>query len=87
MCNDGSLSTAVSGEDYNAYNGTIYFGSCDTRKCVNITIIDDLIVENVECFQVMLNMNTSDLELNPMIGRVHIYSDESKNSIVINMTI
>lgn len=50
---------------------------------MNITIIDDLIVEKVEHFQVMLNISTADVELNPMIGRVQIYSDESKNSVVI----
>lgn len=89
MCNDRSFLTAVSGEDYKAYNGTIQFGKCDARKCVNIAIINDLIVEKLEYFKVILNMNTSGLELSPMAGTVRIYSDERKNpaDIIVILTL
>lgn len=74
-----TLPIAESGIDYETYNETIYFGSCDTKKCVNINIIDDQIVEKHEYFEVKLMTNTPDLKLNPMVGRVQIYDNESKN--------
>ena len=53
----------------------IMFGSCDTRQCISISIVNDGILENTESFSVTLR-RTSDLDsritLDPAVGEIDI---------------
>lgn len=79
----------MSGLDYWTFNDIIHFDRCATQKCVNITVIDDDIVEKVEHFLLKLALETPGLsdiiDLSPMAGRVRIISEECKNLTVYNV--
>ena len=51
------------------------FDSCETRQCTNITIMNDMLVENTESFSVTL-VRTADLDtritLDPDVGEIVI---------------
>ena len=85
--NDISL-VAVSSEDYVAvFNFTLMFDRCQNRSCVNLTIVNDDVLEMVESFTVALgNPNpdnsiqtedrfahlTSRISINPETAIIHI---------------
>ena len=74
------FSITEAGKDYIAYDNKIQFDKCDREKCVNITIIDDLIVEKYEYFEVKLATDAPRVNLSQPNATVRIYSNESKNS-------
>ena len=47
--------------DYIAVDTILMFDACQMRNCVDVTIVDDLILENVESFDLYLE-RTSDLD-------------------------
>jgi len=53
--------TATAGSDYAPTNGTLYFDAGETTKAIDVDIIDNLLLENSEQFQVRLSgpLNTS----------------------------
>ena len=80
----------VASIDYGALSSTLMFGSCETRSCVNVTIVDDLVDEPEEFFYVTLT-KTSDLDsrisLNPFdgqIGQIEIIDNDGKYTALIN---
>ena len=40
--------------DYDALSTVLNFDACETRSCVNVTILDDLVDEQTEVFAVTL---------------------------------
>ena len=57
----------------------VTFGACETRRCVNITIVNDMQSESDEVFDVTLERTTdlSDrITLNPLDGSVKIRNDD-----------
>ena len=57
------------------------FAECDTRQCVHVTIVDDVIVEQNEDFSVVLETTPdmySRITLNPASGHVHIISEDGQ---------
>ena len=55
--------------DYGALSTIVTFGECDTRQCVDITIVNDGVLENVESFFVNLESTPgldSRITLNPV---------------------
>ena len=40
--------------DFTSLSTIMMFGECDTRPCVNISIVDDLVLETVEVVTVTL---------------------------------
>ena len=46
--------------DYEALSTSLMFAICEARHCVNVTIVDDIMVESDEIFDVNLE-RTSDL--------------------------
>ena len=60
---------------------TLIFAACETRHCVNVTIVDDIMVEPDEIFDVDLE-RTPDLHssiiLNPAAGRIKILDNDCK---------
>ena len=75
-----SLSYIVTPMDYENDNTDILlFASCQTRSCINITIVDDSILELVESFDVTLE-RTAELDerisLLPVDGVVEIIDND-----------
>ena len=61
--------------DYGALSTTLTFDTCETRKCTNIAIANDDILEGTESFNVTLE-DTSGLDdritLDPVDGEIQI---------------
>ena len=60
------------------------FAACETRQCVNITIIDDFVDEPDEEFDVTLERTIgldSRISLLPVDARVLIEDNESKSAL------
>ena len=53
-------SFSVSPLDYIAVDTILMFAACQMRSCVNVTVVDDVILENVESFDLILE-RTPDL--------------------------
>ena len=65
--------------DYGALSTTVMFGACQTQECVDITIEDDVVLENVESFFVNLSRSPgldSRITLNPTRAEVQIIDNE-----------
>ena len=73
--------SAVSPTDYSAVDTTLIFAACQMRSCVNIFIVDDIILENDESFNVTLE-RIPDLDstiiLDPVNGEVQITNDDGR---------
>ena len=67
--------------DYIGLSRILSFRACETRQCVNVTIVDDLVDEPEEVFDVTLertiSLNTR-IHLRPVDARVFINDDERK---------
>ena len=71
--------SAVSPDDYEAISTFVRFNACETRSCVNVTIVDDLELEPDENFFHTLEMTPgldSRIELNPTRGEIEIFDDD-----------
>ena len=68
--------TASSGADYTPVTVDLEFESGSTRECTQIPIVDDLIDEEDEMFDVILTTNDPDMELAPENGMVTIIDDD-----------
>ena len=67
--------------DYGAIDETLMFDACETRKCVNVTIADDLVDEQQELFTYTLARTPSldpRIELDPIDGTVEIIDSDGK---------
>ena len=61
--------------DYHSVSTVLAFGACDTRQCIKIHIVDDMIVELTELFSFTLEETSglnSRITLNPVDGVVEI---------------
>ena len=65
--------------DYDAVSTILEFGACDTRRCTEILIMDDMRVEQTKSIPVTLE-RTSDLDsriiLDPFEGDVEIIDND-----------
>ena len=61
--------------DYMGQNNILSFAACETKRCVNVAIVDDLLVEPIEFFHYALertpNLDTR-ISLTPVDGRLEI---------------
>ena len=68
--------------DYIGLSSILNFDACETRQCVDVTIVDDTLNETVEEFDITLE-RTLGLDfrilLQPVDARVIIYQDKSKS--------
>ena len=67
--------------DYGAINVTLMFDTCETRKCVNVTITEDLVDEPLEFFTYTLTRTLfldPRIELMPTDGRVEIIDNDGE---------
>ena len=56
--------------DYIGLSTILRFPACETEQCVNVTIIDDEVLENVESFDVTLE-RTPGLDMRITLDPVH----------------
>ena len=72
--------------DYIGLASILNFAACETRKCVEITIVDDTPNEPVEEFDITmertLGLDTR-ISLDPVGARVVIYDEKSKSTFLI----
>ena len=69
--------------DYIRLSMDLSFAACETRQCVNITIVDDFVDEPVEEFDVTLERTIgldSRISLRPVDARVVIHDDDEGKS-------
>ena len=65
--------------DYGSLNVIVMFDSCDTKKCVNVPIVDDLQVEPVENLTYHLDRTPgldSSILLDPVNGVIEIVDND-----------
>ena len=76
VCNSPAT---VNPMDYLELNTTLSFATCETRRCMNVTIVDDLVDEPLEFFNYTLE-RTSGLEmrisLDPIDGLISITDND-----------
>ena len=74
--------TAVHSEDYQTLSVNLEFGSCETRLCANIIIVNDLINEPLEKFSLSLTASPEyHLSLYSTSGEVVITDDDGKGVV------
>ena len=80
----------VSPVDYLELSNTLSFAICETRRCKNMTIVDDLVDEPDEFFNYTLE-RTPDLDrrisLDPKNGRISIIDDDGKILLLMGMCV
>ena len=67
--------------DYGALDLILTFDECEKRRCVNVSITQDLVDEPDEFFTFHLDRTTdlsSHIDLDPMDGRMEIVDDDSE---------
>ena len=70
--------------DYIGLSSILNFAACETRQCVEVTIVDDTPNEPVEEFDITLERTVgldTRIKLLPMDARVVIYDEKSKSVI------
>ena len=73
----------VSPMDYDALSTVLNFDACETRSCVNVTIVDDSVDEQTEVFAVTLRRSVgldSRIRLNPVDGVIEITDNDGKSA-------
>ena len=69
---------SVKGNDYGEFVNLVRFTSCQRRRCVDITITDDLVLEDVESFNVSLDQNGlgNGIRLEPNASKIEIRDND-----------
>ena len=85
LCNPPPLSLPPSlslppaaGADYNPQPQTVTFGATASQACVNISIVDDTIVESTESFRVIFSVPSDINMATPSMSTVTILDDDGK---------
>ena len=82
-----ALNFVVEPMDYGALSLILRFDCCETRDCVNVTIVNDLVDELEEHFRVTLTRTNgldSRISLNPVDGQIVILDIGGKYTALIN---
>ena len=67
--------------DYGASDVILEFNACETRKCVNVSIVNDLVDEEDEIFTYHLRTTPNldpRINLEPIDGTVEIIDDDGE---------
>ena len=70
--------------DFIGFSSILNFAACETRQCVNVTIVDDSVNEPVEEFDITLQRTLgldTRISLEPVDARVEIYDNEKSKSV------
>ena len=73
------VTSAVAPMDYGHVATLLSFDACEMRRCVNVTIVNDVVLENVESFDVTLDRAPeldSRITLSPVDGIVEIIDND-----------
>ena len=65
--------------DYGSLDVILQFDSCDTRECMNVTVVDDIQVEPVENLTYHLTRTPgldSSIQLDPVNGEIEIVDND-----------
>ena len=62
--------------DYGAVSTLLMFSSCETRQCTNITITNDVGLEDTESFSITLLRATDTTTLDLLVGEIEITDDD-----------
>ena len=73
-----TLFALVSHSDYEAVSEVLTFAPCETRRCVNVSITDDLVNEPEGTFSLSLTKISSFVTLSVAAGEVLITDDDGK---------
>ena len=80
------LISPVAPMDYVSLSTTLMFAACETQRCVNVTIVENIIVESIETFCITLE-RTPDLDsritLNPVTEEIEIIDNDCKLTLAI----
>ena len=74
--------------DYGELSTILSFPTCGTRQCVNVTIVNDDVLESVESFDVTLERTPGlnmGITLDPVNGMISIIDDGEGNIYVRSM--
>ena len=78
---DGTTDAASSGADFTAASGTLNFAIGETEKTVTVTLLDDIMDESHETFNIVLS-NPSNLTLGTSIATGTILDDEQASIVL-----
>ena len=78
---DGTTEAATSGTDFTAASGTLNFAIGETEKTVTVTLLDDVMDESHETFNIVLS-NPSSLTLGTSIATGTILDDEQASIVL-----
>ena len=69
---------SVADSDFGRFIDFVEFTSCQRTRCIDITITDDLVLEDVESFNVSLYRNGLDesIRLEPNVSKIEIRDDD-----------
>ena len=75
----------VSPLDFEAVNEAVAFAPCETQRCVNVSIVDDLISEPEETFSLSLTRSSSSpfISFGLTTGQVIITDDDGKGFLFL----
>ena len=63
--------------DYGAVSTLLMFDSCETQQCTNITITNDVRLENTESFLITLRTtDNNNITLHPVVAEIKITDDD-----------
>ena len=86
MRNNYNISSlAVAPMDYGAVDTLLSFAACQIRSCVNVSIINDVVLENVESFDVILDRAPeldSRITLEPVNGVIELTDNDGISSLL-----
>ena len=78
------LISSVAPMDYEAVSTTLMFAACEKRRCVNVVIVEDIIVESIETFGITLERTPdldSNITLTPVAEQIEIIDNDCKEQM------
>ena len=76
----------VSPMDYIGFSMTLTFDTCEIRRCVNVSIVDDMVDEPDEVFDYILTPPPAGLDpritIRPDMGEIFIIDDDGKVKVL-----
>ena len=80
--------SVVNPMDYRELNTILSFAACETRRCVNVTIVDDLVDEPIERFAYTLERTPGldmRIRLDPVDGVVQINDNDGNTYSLVHV--
>lgn len=77
----------TAGADFTEATVTLTYEPGEFLQCANISIINDIILEEDERFTIQLSTMDGDVNLVPLLAEIIISDDDGKDSLSSNCTI